>query len=182
MSTLDEYAEVVASCRRIYTLKMKDYGPSWRIMRPQTVNDQLFIKAKRIRTLEMTGVNLVGDDIPGELRAIINYSIMGIIQLRKGFADSVDMSADEATALYDQYAEEAKQLMMRKNHDYGEAWRDMLPSSLTDIILTKINRNKQIASNDNRTLISEGAEGNYFDMLNYAIFYLIKVAEANVNC
>ena len=136
MNTEQEYREVITACRNIYTLKMKDYGPSWRIMRPQTVNDQLFIKAKRIRTIEMTGVNLVGDDIRGEL-------------------------------------------MLRKNHDYGEAWRDMLPSSLTDIILTKINRNKQINANDGRTLISEGADGNYFDMLNYAVFYLIKYMEAD---
>ena len=177
MSTAEQYDHVVAECRRIYATKMKDYGPSWRIMRPQTVNDQLFIKAKRIRTLEMTGVNLVGEDIHGELIAIVNYSIMGLIQLEKGFADGVDMSAEEATALYDKYAHEAKELMQRKNHDYGEAWRDMLPSSLTDIILTKINRNKQIAANDNHTLISEGADGNYFDMLNYAIFYLIKQNE-----
>jgi hypothetical protein len=156
---------------------MKDYGPSWRIMRPQTVNDQLFIKAKRIRTIETTGVNLVGEDVRGELIAIVNYSIMGLIQLEKNYADSVDMSQDEALALYDKYANEAKQLMLRKNHDYGEAWRDMLPSSLTDIILTKINRNKQIAANDNQTLISEGADGNYFDMINYAVFYLIKLME-----
>lgn len=178
MDTVKEYNAVIDNCRRVYTLKMKDYGPSWRIMRPQTVNDQLFIKAKRIRTIEMTGVNLVGDDIPGELMAIVNYSVMGIIQLRKGFADTVDMSAEEATALYDAITIEARELMLRKNHDYGEAWRDMLPSSLTDIILTKINRNKQINANDGQTLISEGADGNYFDMMNYAIFYLIKFMEA----
>ena len=177
MKTSEEYDQVISACRRVYVLKMKDYGPSWRIMRPHTVNDQLFIKAKRIRTIEMTGVNLVGEDVRGELMAIVNYSIMGLIQLEKGFADNVDMSAEEATALYDKYATEAKALMLKKNHDYGEAWRDMLPSSLTDIILTKINRNKQITANDNRTLISEGADGNYFDMLNYSVFYLIKLME-----
>ena len=176
MTTAEAYDQVLAQCRSIYIKKMKDYGPSWRIMRPQTVNDQLFIKAKRIRTLEMTGVNMVGEDIAGEVRAIINYSVMGIIQLRHGFADSIDMTPEQVTELYDKYVAEAKALMMRKNHDYGEAWRDMLPSSLIDIILTKINRNKQIASNDNRTLISEGADGNYFDMLNYAVFYLILTA------
>lgn len=175
MTTLESYEQIFAQCRKIYVMKMKDYGPSWRVMRPQTVNDQLYIKAKRIRTLEMTGVNLVGEDIPGELMAIINYSIIGLIQLRKGFADHTDMTVTEAVALYDQYAEEAKQLMLRKNHDYGEAWREMFTTSLTDIILTKINRNKEIASNDNQTLISEGAEGNYFDMLNYAVFYLIQL-------
>ena len=177
MNTLEEYDRVIGDCRKMYVLKMKDYGPSWRIMRPQTVNDQLFIKAKRIRTIETTGVNMVGEDVRGELIAIVNYSIMGLIQLEKDYADSVDMSQEEALAHYDKYAEEAKQLMLRKNHDYGEAWRDMLPSSLTDIILTKINRNKQIAANDNRTLISEGADGNYFDMINYAVFYLIKLLE-----
>lgn len=176
-NTAVEYDEVVAQCRNVYVKKMKDYGPSWRIMRPQTVNDQLFIKAKRVREIEITGVNLVGESVEGEMMAIINYSIIGLIQLMEGFADSVDMSAERATELYDHYMAEAKALMLRKNHDYGEAWRDMLPSSLTDIILTKINRNKQIAANDNHTLISEGADGNYYDMLNYAVFYLIQVAE-----
>lgn len=179
MKTNDEFIEIAARCRKIYVLKMKDYGPSWRIMRPQTVNDQLFIKAKRIREIEMTGVNLVGDSIQGELMAIVNYSIIGLIQLREGFADSVDMTAERATELYDAYMTEARELMLRKNHDYGEAWRDMFPSSLTDIILTKINRNKSITANDNQTLISEGADGNYFDMLNYAIFYLIQMMEKN---
>ncbi len=177
MNTTQEYEKIISECRKVYILKMKDYGPSWRIMRPQTVNDQLFIKVKRIRTIEMTGVNLVGEDVRGELMAIVNYSIMGLIQIEKGFADAVDMSQQEALRLYDKYADEAKELMIRKNHDYGEAWRDMLPSSLTDIILTKVNRNKQIAANDNRTLVSEGADGNYFDMLNYAVFYLIKLME-----
>lgn len=176
-NTLEEYDQVISECRRVYVLKMKDYGPSWRIMRPQTVNDQLYIKAKRIRTIEMTGVNMIGDSIRGELMAIINYSVMGIIQMRHGFADYVDMAAEKATELYDMYTTEAKELMQKKNHDYGEAWREMLPSSLTDIILTKINRNKQIAANDNQTLVSEGADGNYFDMLNYAVFYLIQMNE-----
>ncbi len=177
MNTAEEYDEVVARCRRIYALKIQDYGPSWRIMRPQTVNDQLFIKAKRVREIEMTGVNMVGESIEGEMMAIVNYSIIGLIQMREGFADSVDMTREKALSLYDQYIAEAKALMTRKNHDYGEAWRDMFPSSLTDIILTKINRNKSIAANDNHTLISEGADGNYFDMLNYAVFYLIQMTE-----
>ena len=175
MNTSEQYDEIVARCRRIYELKMRDYGPSWRIMRPQTVNDQLFIKAKRVREIEMTGVNLVGESVEGEMMAIVNYSIIGLIQLRQGFADSVDMTRERAMQLYDDYIAEAKALMLRKNHDYGEAWRDMFPSSLTDIILTKINRNKSIAANDNQTLISEGADGNYFDMLNYAVFYLIQM-------
>lgn len=175
MTTAEEFDKVTAECRRIYALKMKDYGPSWRIMRPQTVNDQLFIKGKRIREIEMTGVNLVGESVEGELMAIVNYSIIGLIQLHNGFSDHADMSQERAMELYDQYIQEAKDLMLRKNHDYGEAWRDMLPESLTDIILTKINRNKSITSHDNQTLISEGCDGNYFDMLNYAVFYLIKL-------
>lgn len=177
MKTIEEYDAVVAECRHIYELKMKDYGPSWRIMRPQTVNDQLFIKAKRVREIEQTGVNMVGESVEGEMMAIVNYSIIGLIQLYEGYADSVDMSRERAISLYDKYIGDAKALMIRKNHDYGEAWRDMFPSSLTDIILTKINRNKQIAANDNQTLCSEGADGNYFDMINYAIFYLIKQHE-----
>ncbi len=174
MSTAEAYDSVIAKCRRIYTLKMKDYGPSWRIMRPQTVNDQLFIKAKRIREIEMTGVNMVGESVEDAYMAIVNYSVIGLIQLRQGFSDSTDMTAARATELYDAYVQEAKNLMLRKNHDYGEAWREMDKESLTDIILTKINRNKSIAAHDNQTLISEGCEGNYFDMLNYAVFYLIK--------
>ncbi len=176
-NTNEEFDVVTAKCRQIFTLKMKDYGPSWRIMRPQTVNDQLFIKAKRIRELEMTGVNLVGDSVESELMAIVNYAVIGLIQLSEGFADSVDMTAEHATELYDKWIAAAKALMQKKNHDYGEAWRDMFGTSLTDIILTKINRNKSIAANDNRTLISEGADGNYFDMLNYAVFYLIQKME-----
>ena len=177
MKTPEQFDIVAGKCRRIYELKMKDYGPSWRIMRPQTVNDQLFIKAKRVREIEQTGVNMVGESIEGEMMAIVNYSIIGLIQLHEGFSDSVDMTAARAIELYDFYMSEAKALMLKKNHDHGEAWRDMFATSLTDIILTKINRNKSITANDNQTLISEGADGNYFDMLNYAVFYLIKVME-----
>jgi len=177
MNTNEEYDIITGRCRRIYELKMKDYGPSWRIMRPQTVNDQLFIKAMRIRSIETTGVNMVGDSIEGELMAIVNYSVIGLIQLRQGYADTVDMSPERAMALYDEYVKETKELMFKKNHDYGEAWRSMFGTSLTDIILTKINRNKSIAANDNQTLISEGADGNYQDMLNYAVFYLIQLLE-----
>lgn len=177
MATEQQFDKVIEQCRRIYQLKMQDYGPSWRIMRVQTVNDQLFIKAKRIREIETTGVNLVGESIEGELMAIVNYSVIGLIQLFEGYSDTVDMTREKALELYDKYVAEARELMLRKNHDYGEAWREMFSTSLTDIILTKINRNKSIAANDNRTLISEGVDGNYFDMLNYAVFALIKAAE-----
>ena len=136
MNTSEEFDQIVARCRRIYTLKMKDYGPSWRIMRPQTVNDQLFIKAKRIREIEMTGVNLVGESIEGELMAIVNYAVIGLIQLRNGFSDHADMSQERAIDLYDQYIHEAKELMLRKNHDYGEAWVTILESG---VMLKKTN-------------------------------------------
>jgi hypothetical protein len=176
-TTENQFDSVVQRCRRIFVLKMGDYGPSWRIMRPQTVNDQLFIKAKRIREIEITGENLVGESVEGELMAIVNYAVIGLIQMKEGYADSVDMTAEQATGLYDQYIREARELMLRKNHDYGEAWRDMYPTSLTDIILTKINRNKYIAAHNNQTAASEGCDGNYFDMLNYAVFYLIQIDE-----
>lgn len=177
MDTSEQYDTITGICRAVFINKMKDYGPAWRIMRPQTVNDQLFIKAKRIRELETTGVNLVGDSIQGELMAIVNYSVIGLIQLQCPFADTVDMTADEALARYEALMTEAKALMQRKNHDYGEAWRDMAQESVTDLIYTKILRNKSIIANDCRTLVSEGADGNYFDMINYAVFNLIKIDE-----
>lgn len=177
MKTAEQYDDVMLRCRDIFSKKIKDYGPSWRIMRPQTVNDQLFIKIKRIRELETTGVNLVGDSIDGELVAIVNYSIIGLIQLQHPYSDQVDMSADEAVRCYDAFVQEAKRLMLSKNHDYGEAWRDMLQTSITDLIYTKILRNKSIIANDNQTLVSEGADGNYYDMINYAVFNLIKRGE-----
>ena len=129
MKTIEEYDAVVAECRHIYELKMKDYGPSWRIMRPQTVNDQLFIKAKRVREIEQTGVNMVGESVEGEMMAIVNYSVIGLIQLFEGYTDSVDMSRDRAISLYDKFIGDAKALMIRKNHDYGEACS--LPASPT---------------------------------------------------
>ena len=178
-NTNSQYDEVIATCRNLFVKKMADYGPSWRISRPQTITDQIFINAKRIRTIQINGEAKIADDIYSEYIGIVNYGVIGLIQLEKGFADTIDISSDDAIALYDKHISETKHLMMNKNADYGEAWRDMLPSSLTDIILTKINRNKQINANDGRTLISEGADGNYFDMLNYAVFYLIKYMEAD---
>ena len=171
--TVKQFDQITAQCRRVFVLKMKDYGPSWRIMRPQTVNDQLFIKAKRIREIETTGVNLVGDSIDGELMAIINYSVIGLIQLSEGYADCVDMTAERATELYDHYIAEAKALMLRKNHDYGEAWREMSKKGIVDMILAKIIRIKTILEHEGKTIASEGVEGNYFDIINYAIFDLI---------
>ena len=178
MTTKEEFEKVIAECRKLFLDKMHDYGTAWRILRPASLTDQIFIKANRIRTLQQTGMSLVGEGIRPEFIGIINYCIMALIQLDLGDSvDGKDLPNDKAEELYNQKAQECLELMTRKNHDYGEAWRDMLPSSLTDIILTKINRNKQINANDGQTLISEGADGNYFDMLNYAVFYLIRLNE-----
>jgi hypothetical protein len=172
--TEQEFDKAVAECRDIFAKKLSDYGTSWRILRPQSVTDQIFIKANRIRSIENTGVNKVGEDIRSELIAIVNYGIIGLIQLEKGFAEKPDMSEKEALKLYDFFANEAKQLMIAKNHDYGEAWRLMRTSSYTDLILQKLNRTKEIEDNNGKTIISEGIDANYFDMINYAVFGLIK--------
>lgn len=172
-NTVKEFDEVTAKCRAIFIDKMQDYGPSWRIFRLHGITDQLYIKICNIRQRQETGVSLVGDDIEGNLRAVVNYGIMAIIQDRKGYADSIDMSSEEATVLYDQVLNEAKELMLRKNHDYGEAWREMSKEGIVDMILAKIIRIKTIIAHDGKTISSEGVEGNYFDIINYAIFDLI---------
>ena len=171
--TVKEFDAVTAKCRAIFIDKMSDYGASWRIFRLQGITDQLYIKVCNIRQRQETGVSLVGDDIEGNLRAIVNYGITAIIQDRKGFADGVDITNDEALALYDQVLNEAKELMLCKNHDYGEAWREMSKDGIVDMILAKIIRIKTILANNGKTISSEGAEGNYFDIINYAIFDLI---------
>ena len=175
--TQQEFQDVLAECRSLFAKKLHDYGASWRILRPSSLTDQLFIKAKRIRSLEITRENLVGEAVRPEFIALINYSIVGLIQLAKGFVDSVDMSPDEALALYDSYAKEAYELMIKKNHDYGEAWRDMRVSSYTDLILTKIERIKEIEDRGGETLVSEGIDANYMDIMNYAVFGAIKLHE-----
>ena len=171
--TVKEFDEVTAKCRAIFIDKMQDYGPSWRIFRLHGITDQLYIKVCNIRQRQTTGVSLVGDDIPGNLRAIVNYGITAIIQARHGYADSIDMSREQAIELYDRVLNEAKELMMRKNHDYGEAWREMSKEGIVDMILAKIIRIKTILENNGKTIASEGVEGNYFDIINYAIFDLI---------
>ncbi|MCQ2132639.1 MAG: DUF1599 domain-containing protein [Bacteroidaceae bacterium] len=178
METSDQFKQEMRRCREVFTKKLYDYGPSWRILRPQSVTDQILIKAKRIRSLETKGVSMVGEGIYPEFQAIVNYGIVGLIQLRLGFVDTVDMTADEAMSHYDRFAEEALQLMLRKNHDYDEAWRSMRVSSYTDFILTKINRTKEIEGHDGKTLVSEGIDANYLDMINYSVFGLIKLSEA----
>ena len=148
---------------------------SWRIMRPQSVTDQIFIKANRIRSLEIKGVSLVGEGIRPEFIGIVNYGVIGLIQLALGFSDKADLSENEALALYDQYITQTKELMYAKNHDYDEAWRLMRISSYTDLILMKLFRTKQIESHHGQTLVSEGIDANYMDMINYALFGLIKL-------
>lgn len=172
--TVEQYDQVIAQCRQLFINKMKDYGPTWRILRPETLTDQIFIKAKRIRTLEINKESKVGEGIWPEYIGIVNYGVMGLIQLQLGFADKVDISRERALELYDQYVAETKALMLAKNTDYGEAWRDMRVSSYTDLILNKIERVKEIEDNNGKTLVSEGIDANYQDMINYAVFALIK--------
>ena len=175
--TNGEFEGAIAECRALFEKKLHDYRVSWRIMRPTALTDQLFIKAKRIRSLEVTGESLVGEGIRPEFIALINYGIVGLIQLERGFADVVDISNDEAMALYDHYAHEALELMKRKNHDYDEAWRSMRVSSYTDLILTKIERIKEMENLGGQTLVSEGIDANYMDIINYAVFGVIKLSE-----
>ena len=173
--TNQQYDHVSAICRDIYRKKLKDYGASWRILRQTSVTDQIFIKANRIRSIETKGVNKVGEDVKGELIAIVNYGIIGLIQLELGQTTCEDLKVEKALELYDKYIGESKELMLAKNHDYDEAWRLMRPQSYTDLILQKIHRTKQIEDNQGKTLISEGIDANYFDMINYAVFGLIKI-------
>jgi hypothetical protein len=156
----------------------KDYGTSWRILRISSLTDQIFIKANRIRTIQDTGQNKVGEGIEDEFIAIVNYCVMGLIQLDLGHNGDGEMKVEEAIRLYDEKIKQAFELMMKKNHDYGEAWRDMRLSSLTDMIMMKILRTKQIEDNNGNTLISEGIDANYLDMLNYAVFALILINES----
>ena len=175
--TNQQFEDAIRECRELFSKKLHDYHASWRILRPSALTDQLFIKAKRIRSLEIKQESLVGEGIRPEFIALINYGIVGLIQLNKGFADTVDMDNGEALRLYDQYAGEALELMKRKNHDYDEAWRSMRVSSYTDFILTKIERIKEIENLGGQTLVSEGIDANYMDIINYAVFGIIKLSE-----
>ena len=175
--TNQQFDHVAKICSEIFTKKMKDYGAAWRIMRSQSITDQIFIKANRIRSIEIKGVSKVDEDIRSELIAIVNYGIIGLIQLELGYAVKEDLSFERGLELYNKYLQQAKELMMAKNHDYDEAWRTMRMESYTDLILMKIQRTKQIEDNDGQSLISEGVDANYFDMINYAIFGLIKIEE-----
>ncbi len=177
LSTEAQFEQVMHECRALFEKKLHDYKASWRILRPSSLTDQLFIKAKRIRSLEIKQTSLVGEGIRPEFVALINYGIVGLIQVEHGFADTVDMNNDEAMELYDKHAAEALELMKRKNHDYDEAWRSMRVSSYTDFILTKIERIKEIENIGGKTLVSEGIDSNYMDIINYAVFGVIKLSE-----
>lgn len=164
-------------CREIFVNKAKDYGTSWRVLRLSSITDQLFIKAKRIRILEETGINKVGESIEGEYMAMVNYGIIALIQISLKDVNELEIDLEKVLSLYNQKIEETRDLMLAKNHDYGEAWRDMRVTSFSDLILTKILRIKQIEGNDGKTLISEGVDANYQDIINYSVFALIKMKE-----
>ena len=176
-NTEQQFRDAMAECRTLFEKKLHDYGASWRILRPSSLTDQLFIKAKRIRSLEIKKESMVGEGIRPEFIALINYGIVGLIQLEKGYVDEVDIDPEKAMDLYDKYAQEALALMLRKNHDYDEAWRSMRVSSYTDFILTKIQRIKEIEDLQGQTLVSEGIDANYMDIINYAVFGVIKLTE-----
>jgi hypothetical protein len=175
--TSNQYNDQIEKCRALFINKMHDYGSAWRILRLPSLTDQIFIKAQRIRSLQKNEHQKIQEDEGSEFIGIVNYSIMALIQIEKGVVDQPDLSLEDATQLYDEQVAQAKQLMMDKNHDYGEAWRDMRVSSLTDLILQKLLRVKQIENNQGKTLVSEGIGANYQDMINYAIFALIHLEE-----
>ena len=171
--TSQQYDQIIAVCQDIFTKKMKDYGIAWRILRPSSMTDQIYIKAQRIRSIEQKGISKIDEGVRSEYIGIINYCIMAIVQLEKGTSETDDLTNEETLDLYLQHFRAAKELMMAKNHDYDEAWRNMRMSSFTDLILMKLKRTKQIEDNLGKTLISEGIEANYLDMINYAVFALI---------
>ena len=171
--TLTHYEQIISSCRALFEKKMMDYGVAWRILRLPSLTDQIFIKAQRIRSIQSLAEQKVAEGQESEFIGIINYCIMALIQLEKGVADQPDLSPEETLGLYDKHLQHTKELMLAKNHDYGEAWRDMRVSSLTDLILQKLLRVKQIEDNQGKTLVSEGLDANYQDMINYAVFALI---------
>lgn len=173
MSTPEQFDEIISACRALYIKKFQDYGSAWRILRLPSLTDQIFIKAQRIRSLQENEICKVDEDETAEFIGIINYSVMALIQIEKGIVQQPDLAEEEAISLYDEQIALTKQLMLDKNHDYGEAWREMRVSSLTDLILQKLLRVKQIEDNAGKTIVSEGVDANYRDMINYAVFALI---------
>ena len=174
--TSQEYDAVIAQCRGLFVKKMSDYGAAWRILRLPSLTDQIFIKAQRIRQLQENDVRKVDEGEKSEFIGIINYCVMALIQLELGVVENPDLNTEEATQLYDKHIQMTKELMENKNHDYGEAWRDMRISSLTDLILQKLLRVKQIEDNQGKTIVSEGIDANYQDMINYAVFAMIHMS------
>jgi hypothetical protein len=173
--TSEQFEEVIKHCREVFEIKQKDYGTAWRVLRVTSLTDQIYIKANRIRSIQVKGAQKVEEGIIPEFIGIVNYSVMALIQLEMGIAEEADLSAFQALEKYNKYIYEARDLMLNKNHDYDEAWRNMRVSSLDDIILMKLLRIKQIEDNAGKTLVSEGLDANYFDIVNYAIFALIKL-------
>lgn len=178
--TSKQYDAVITICRELFVNKMADYGSAWRILRLPSLTDQIYIKAQRIRSLQEKEVRKVAEDEKPEFIGIVNYSVMALIQLELGIANQPDLTADRALELYDRKIAESRELMENKNHDYGEAWRDMRVSSLTDLIIQKLLRVKQIEDNKGKTLVSEGIDANYQDMINYAVFAMVLMEEAAV--
>ncbi|MBC7571066.1 MAG: DUF1599 domain-containing protein [Spirosoma sp.] len=179
-STEIDYQQVILRCKDLFLKKNRDYGTAWRILRLPSITDQIYIKAQRIRTLQETGVSKVGEGIEPEFVGIVNYCVMALIQmeLARKTDSTLDIAVDELEHLYDEQIGRVTELLFAKNHDYGEAWREMRVSSMTDIILMKLLRTKQIEDNQGNTLVSEGVDANYMDMINYAVFCLIKLSEA----
>lgn len=175
--TIDQFDRAIERCRSLFVMKLQDYGAAWRLMRPTSLTDQILIKAKRIRTLETKGHAMVDEGILPEFIGIVNYGIIAQIQLKLGVSDHKDISPEDATKLYDSFMDTTRSLMIRKNHDYDEAWRDMRVSSYTDLILMKVMRTKEIEDNLGATTVSEGVDANYMDMVNYSIFGIIKLTE-----
>ncbi|MBW6490108.1 MAG: DUF1599 domain-containing protein [Lentimicrobium sp.] len=179
--TASQFDAAIEACKDIFLTKMKDYGTAWRILRPESLTDQIYIKANRIRSIQGKGSHKVGEDEWPEFIGIVNYSVIALIQIELGNSEDLNMNLTEAEHFYDKYISKARSLMMNKNHDYDEAWRNMRIGSLTDIILMKLLRVKQIENNKGQTFISEGVDANYYDMINYALFALIKLTELKNN-
>jgi hypothetical protein len=177
MNTLQQYDSAIQSCRDIFLKKTQDYGTSWRVYRTISIVDQIYIKAKRIRTIQEKGTQKVGDDLISEFKGILNYSIIGLIQLQLASDETEELPVQQVENLYNDRVNRAKRLMEDKNHDYGEAWRQMSQESFADLILAKLLRIKQILKNDGKTIASEGIDANFFDIMNYSVFALILIDE-----
>ncbi len=181
MTTIQQYDAAITKCKDIFLKKTKDYGTSWRVLRMISVVDQIFIKALRIRTIQEKKIQLIGDSISSEFLGIVNYAVIGLIQIELNKPSVEDLAVDQVSALYDKHIKQVQDLMQQKNHDYGEAWRDMSQESFADLILVKLLRIRQILANDGKTLISEGIDANLHDIINYAVFALILIDEGKHN-